>query len=44
MMDMDFVVCPYCGNAQDEDCDGNADFICDECDRIFDYKRPSENE
>ena len=42
MMDMDFVVCPYCGNAQEEDCDGNDGFVCNECGEIFDYVRPGD--
>ena len=38
-MDLDFVVCPHCGNVQEEDCD-NDGFVCNECDESFHYERP----
>ncbi|KKK92793.1 hypothetical protein LCGC14_2699320, partial [marine sediment metagenome] len=38
-MDLDWVVCSFCGNVQEEDCD-NDSFVCDECDEIFHYERP----
>ena len=28
------VICPYCGNAQDEEVE-NDSFVCEVCDRIF---------
>ncbi len=40
-MDLDWVVCPYCGNTQAGDCN-NDSFICDECDEIFYYGVPYE--
>lgn len=39
-MDLDWVVCPHCGNTQEEDCDDNDDFVCNECDEPFYYERP----
>jgi len=37
-MDLDLVVCPHCGNTQEEDCD-NDSFVCDICYEIFHYER-----
>lgn len=37
-MDYDLVVCPHCGNTQEEDCD-NDTFVCNKCDEIFVYTR-----
>lgn len=41
-MDLDWVVCSYCGNVQEEDCDGNDSFVCNECDEIFHYEKGDE--
>lgn len=41
-MDLDWVICPHCGNVQEEDCDDNDGFICDECDEIFHYSKDEE--
>ncbi len=41
-MDLDWVICSYCGNGQEEDCD-NDSFICDECDEIFHYSNKEDN-
>lgn len=40
-MDIDLVICPYCGNEQFEDCDDDS-FVCEECEEIFHYERPGE--
>jgi len=37
-VDLDLVVCPHCGNTQEEDCD-NDSFVCDICYEIFHYER-----
>lgn len=41
-MDLDWVVCPYCGNTQEEDCNDNDSFVCDECNETFNYGRLGE--
>jgi hypothetical protein len=42
-MDLDWVVCPYCGNIQEEDCDDDS-FVCNTCDEIFHYEKEKSNE
>ena len=43
-MDMDWVVCSHCGNVQEEDCDNNDSFVCDERDEIFIYTRECDSD
>lgn len=38
-MDLDWVVCEFCGNVQEEDCDEADSFICDKCGEVFHYEK-----